>query len=238
MQTTTRIKSPRKQRKLLYNAPAHLRHKLMAAPLSQKLTASKSVKTLPVRKGDTVRIMRGDHKGFEGKISRVDLKNYQIYLEGLTREKVDGTTIFLPVHPSKVMIKNLNLSDKWRKAIVERKEELAKQAAKAAKPQKKIQKVEKVAEKRPAKAVKVKKEFKVAKEKPAKMEEKSAIKKKTVKTKPKPEVSTTKTKAKKKKSADSKEKPTAQEKKPKAVKTAKKTRAKRKAASKEKKGGP
>jgi large subunit ribosomal protein L24 len=237
MQTTTRVKSPRKQRKLLYNAPAHLRHKLMASPLSPKLTASKSVKTLPVRKGDTVRIMRGDHKGFEGKISRVDLKNYRIYLEGLTREKVDGTTIFLPVHPSKVMIKNLNLSDKWRKAIVERKEELAKQAAKVVKSQKKIQKAEKVADKGPAKAVKVEKEVKVAKEKPAKMEEKAAIKKKSVKTKPKPKAATTKTKAKKKKSLDSKEKPTAQEKKPKAVKTAKKTRAKRKAASKEKKGG-
>lgn len=237
MQATKPVKDPRKQRKLLHNAPAHLRHKLMAAPLSPQLAASKSVKTLPVRKGDTVRIMRGDNRGFEGKISRVDLKNYRIYLEGLTREKVDGTTIFLPVHPSKVMINNLNLSDKWRKAIVERKEELAKQAAKVVEPQKKIQKAEKVAEKSPAKAVKVEKEVKVSKEKPAKIEEKPVIRKKSVKIKPKPKAAITKTKAKKKKSVASNEKPAAQEKKPKAVKKAKKTRAKRKATSNEKKGG-
>src|SRR4030042_5572963 len=164
MQATKRIKDPRKQRKLLHNAPAHLRHKLMAAPLSPQLTASKSVKTLPVRKGDTVHIMRGDNKGFEGKISRLDLKNYRIYLEGLTREKVDGTVIFLPVHPSKVMIKNLNLNDKWRKAIVDRKEALHKTAEKAEKavekPLKKVEKAEKAVEKPSAKAAKVEKEVK------------------------------------------------------------------------------
>ena len=97
----------------------------MAAPLSPELASSKGVKTLPVKKGDTVRVVRGDHAGFEGKINRVDLKRYRIFLEGLTREKVDGTNIFVSVHPSKVMIKNLKLDDKWRKAIVDRKKELA-----------------------------------------------------------------------------------------------------------------
>lgn len=125
MQTTKPVKDPRKQRKRLYKAPAHLRHKQMAAPLSPELTSSKGVKTLPVKKGDTVRVVRGDHAGFEGKINRVDLKRYRIFLEGLTREKVDGTNIFVSVHPSKVMIKNLKLDDKWRKAIVERKKDLA-----------------------------------------------------------------------------------------------------------------
>ena len=115
-----------KQRKLLHNAPAHIRHKLMAAPLSPELISSKGAKTLPVRKGDTVRVMRGDHKGFEGKISRVDLKKYRVYVEGLTREKVDGTTISVPIHPSKVLIKNLNLDDKWRKKVVERKPPITK----------------------------------------------------------------------------------------------------------------
>ena len=160
MQTTKPVRSPRKQRRLLHKAPAHIRHRLMAAPLSSQLTASKSVKTLPVRKGDTVQIMRGDNKGFEGKISRVDLRHYRVYLEGLTREKVDGTTIFIPIHPSKIMIKNLNLSDKWRKAIVERKEDLAKKAAKAEKTQQKSKKT--AAKKRPVKAVKAKKETKKA----------------------------------------------------------------------------
>jgi large subunit ribosomal protein L24 len=124
-----KVKNPRKQRKRLFNAPAHIRHKLMAAPLTKELAEKQGVKTLPVRKGDTVHIQRGDNKGFEGKVSRIDLKIYRIYIEGLTREKVDGTNIFLPVHPSKVMIKNLNLDDKKRKAIIGRKKPLEKEAA-------------------------------------------------------------------------------------------------------------
>jgi large subunit ribosomal protein L24 len=145
MQETKRVKNPRKQRKNHFNAPAHLRHKRMAAPLSRELAASRGVRTLPVRKGDTVRIQRGDHKGFEGKVSRVDLKEYRIYLEGLTREKVDGTNIFLPIHPSKVEIRNLNLDDNWRKnVILPRKKEIEK-------PEKEVKPKAKPA-KKPAKA--------------------------------------------------------------------------------------
>ena len=118
------VKDPGKQRSRLFNAPAHIRHKLMSAHLSPDLVKSHGVRTLPVRKGDTVRIMRGDHYGFEGKISRVDLKNFRIFLEGLTREKVDGTVIFVAVHPSKVLLKNLNLDDKWRKRTIQRKKPL------------------------------------------------------------------------------------------------------------------
>ena len=143
MQDTKRVKNPGKQRKRLFNAPAHIRHKLMSAPLSHELTASRGAKTLPVRKGDTILIKRGDNKGFEGKISRVDLKAFRIYVEGLTREKVDGTNIFLPVHPSKVEIRNLNLDDKWRKNILERKQAIeapAKKEKPKAKPTKKVEK--------------------------------------------------------------------------------------------------
>ncbi len=124
MQTTKSVKDPSKQRLRLYNAPAHIRHKLMSAHLAPDLVKSQGVKSLPVRKGDTVRIVRGDHEGFEGKISTVDLRNYRIFLEGLTREKVDGTVIFVSIHPSKVLVKNLNLDDRWRKSTIQRKKPL------------------------------------------------------------------------------------------------------------------
>src|SRR4030067_470627 len=148
MQATKSVKDPGKQRSRLFNAPAHLRHKLMSAHLAPELVKSHGARTLPVRKGDTVRIMRGDHEGFEGKVSTVDLKNYRLFLEGLTREKVDGTVIFAPVHPSKVLIKNLNLNDKWRKRTIEKTKEIQKKeeqvvkkpVVKAAKPQAKEEK--------------------------------------------------------------------------------------------------
>lgn len=150
MQATKRVKNPGKQRKMLFNAPAHIRHKLMAAPLSPELLAQKGIKTLPVRKGDTVRVMRGDHKGFEGKISRIDLKRYRVYLEGLTREKVDGTAVFVGFHPSKVMIKNLNLDDKRRKAVLDRKKPIIKKKVEKKAPSTKVQEKKAAAKKEAA----------------------------------------------------------------------------------------
>lgn len=216
MQATKPVKDPRKQRKRLYNAPAHLRHKFMAAPLSPELISSKGAKALPVRKGDTVRVMRGDHKGFEGKVSQIDLKRYRIFIEGLTREKVDGTNIFVSVHPSKVMIKNLKLDDKWRKAIIEGKKELELP--------KKEKEVVKVAEKPPKKAAKAKKAKAVKK--------KAVAQKKPAEKAPKPARKRVQKKpvAKKKKEKKPKEKEPA--KKEEKQKAAKKPRAKRKTASK------
>lgn len=112
---------PGKQRKRLYQAPLNERYKRFSAPLSSKLKESHGTNSVPVRNGDTVMIMRGDRKGSEGKVTQINRKKYRIFIEGATREKVDGTTTLIPIHPSKVMITRLNLDDKWRKKILERK---------------------------------------------------------------------------------------------------------------------
>ena len=242
MQATKRVKKPGKQRKRMYNAPAHLRHKFMAAPLSAELISSKGVKALPVRKGDTVRIMRGDHKGFEGKVSRVDLKRFRIFIEGLTREKVDGTNIFVSVHPSKVTIKNLKLDDKWRKQVVERKKPLekpkkeekvmAKPAKKAVEVKKEVKEEKPVEEPKVAAVVEEKLPEKKPIAKPKAMQKKPVAKKKKEEAPPAEEKPAAKTKKKEK--TEAKEKPVEKEKKP---KTVKKTPAKRKTAASKKEGG-
>lgn len=106
---------PRKQRKLLFKAPSHVRYEIFSAPLSPTLKVAHKVGAIPVRTGDTVRIMRGDRKGTEGKVTRVDRRRYRLFVDGVTREKVDGTAVQIPTHPSKVMITNLNLDDKLRR---------------------------------------------------------------------------------------------------------------------------
>lgn len=116
-----KTKKPTKQRKRLYQAPVTKRYKRFSASLSSKLKESHGTNSVAVKKGDTVMIMRGDRKGFEGKVTQINRKNYWIFVEGAKREKVDGTTISVPIHPSKVMITRLNLDDKWRKKILERK---------------------------------------------------------------------------------------------------------------------
>ncbi|MEM1555118.1 MAG: 50S ribosomal protein L24 [Desulfurococcaceae archaeon] len=112
---------PSKQRKSLYRAPLHKLRKLFNVPLSDELREKYGVKRLPVRVGDIVRIMRGDWKGHEGKVVNVDTKRVRINVEGVQIKRSDGTPVYYPIHPSKVMIVKLDLSDKWRMKIIERR---------------------------------------------------------------------------------------------------------------------
>jgi large subunit ribosomal protein L24 len=67
-----------------------------------------------IRKGDTVKITRGDFAGVEGKVTTVDTRRQRLFVEGVSREKVAGTSTNVSVHSSKVVITKLNLDDKWR----------------------------------------------------------------------------------------------------------------------------
>jgi large subunit ribosomal protein L24 len=97
-----------------YSAHGWKKHKLLAAPLSSELRTTYGRRSIPVRTGDTVRIVRGDFSGVEGKISDIDTTRQRLFVEGVTREKVAGTSEKVSIHCTKVMITRLNLDDKWR----------------------------------------------------------------------------------------------------------------------------
>ena len=105
---------PRKQRKRQFKAPLHRRQKMVAAHLSKELRKELKTRSLPVRKGDTVRIMRGKFRGVEGKVVRVDLKKIRVYVEGVTVKKADGTERLVPIHPSNLLIIDVDRSDERR----------------------------------------------------------------------------------------------------------------------------
>jgi large subunit ribosomal protein L24 len=114
---------PRKQRKLLYNAPVHRLSKLMSAHLSPELREKYERRSFPVRVGDRAKILRGEFKGVEGKVTGVDRERQMIYVENVTMKKADGSGVPRPIHVSNVMITELNLDDEYRKkALVRGKE--------------------------------------------------------------------------------------------------------------------
>jgi len=112
---------PKVQRKAFYNAPLHLRHKLVSAHLSRDLRDKLGIRSLPVVVGDRVMIMKGDHKGKTGKVVEVDLKGLWVKVEGITRKKADGTEVLVKFRPWNLLILDLNLKDKWRRKIIERR---------------------------------------------------------------------------------------------------------------------
>jgi large subunit ribosomal protein L24 len=110
-------KKPSKQRKALYQAPLHKKHKMLAAHLSKELRKQWKKRSLPVRKGDEVKVMRGKFKGTTGKISKVDLKGLKVYVENVRRKRVSGEEIHIPLHPSNLLIINPVMEDPKRRKI-------------------------------------------------------------------------------------------------------------------------
>ncbi len=116
-------KQPRKQRKYRHKAPLHVRQKFVSAHLSEVLRGRFEKRSLPLRKGDGVKVMRGKDKGFKGKIDRIDLKTSKVYVEGLNVKKVDGSEVLRPVEPSNLLITETKMEDKRRQNIIERSRE-------------------------------------------------------------------------------------------------------------------
>ncbi len=111
---------PRKQRKARLTAPLHQRHKYLSALLSPELREKYGKRNFPVRTGDTVKVMRGDYTGHEGKVEGVDMKKLKITVDGVISVKADGTEVPRPIYPSQVMITKLELKDEKREAALER----------------------------------------------------------------------------------------------------------------------
>jgi len=114
-------KQPRKQRKWRYTAPLHKRRKMIAAHLSQELREKYHRRSLPVRRGDVVKVMRGEYKGQSGEVSKVDTKSYKVYVSGITIKKADGREVERALDPSNLLITEVYLDDPKRRNMLERK---------------------------------------------------------------------------------------------------------------------
>merc|ERR1719203_2387223 len=113
--------SRRKNRKAHFSAHSSLRRKIMSAALSKELQKKYNVRSIPIRKDDEVQVVRGTYKNRDGKVVQVYRKKYIIHIERINREKNNGATVMLGIHPSKVVVTKLHL-DPDRKKLLERKD--------------------------------------------------------------------------------------------------------------------
>jgi large subunit ribosomal protein L24 len=132
-------KQPRKQRKYRANAPLHISRKFLSANLS-KILRGKYGRSVSIRRGDVVKIMRGQFKGKKGKVTVIQMKKGRVAVEGIQRSKKDGTKINIFFNCSNLQIQELNLDDKKR---LKRKRGKVRDE----KQEKKVEKVKKTGEK-------------------------------------------------------------------------------------------
>lgn len=114
-------RKPRKQRKYMVSAPLHTKHKFMHSHISKELRKKYGKRSVGLRKGDKVEVMRGKFRKHEGKVESINLKKTRVFVSGAESTKKEGTKKLLALHPSNLMIKELNLDDKFRQKSLEEK---------------------------------------------------------------------------------------------------------------------
>ena len=92
----------------------HKRDKFLGANLSVNLREQHNKRSIRVIKGDTVRILRGEYVGIEGKVEKVNTLRSTLSIEGVQREKIRGGNVKVQVHASNVQIISLNTDDDYR----------------------------------------------------------------------------------------------------------------------------
>jgi large subunit ribosomal protein L24 len=100
--------------------PKHVRDKSICSTLTDDLRKQYNRRSIRVIKGDTVRVMRGEYTGIEGKVEKVNTKRGTLSIEGVQREKVRGGNVKVQIHSSNVRVSALNLDDKYRQNKIRR----------------------------------------------------------------------------------------------------------------------
>ena len=110
----------RAQRKLQLGAPSSVKRKLMSSHLSKSLRDQYKIRSLPIKRGDEVKILKGKAKGKTGKVVQVYRKRNVIYVDKVQRDKQNGQTVVLPIKPSYCLIEKLLINKDRTKTIEKR----------------------------------------------------------------------------------------------------------------------
>ncbi|SMH70877.1 50S ribosomal protein L24 [Candidatus Nitrosotalea okcheonensis] len=113
------MKPTKIRKRMLYTASQHLLSKQLGSHLSKDLKEKYHCKSMRVIEGDSVKVLRGEFKGIEGKVTRISTEKRGVAIEGIKREKLKGGNVDIYIHPSNVLITSLNLEDKWRQSRLE-----------------------------------------------------------------------------------------------------------------------
>jgi len=121
-----------------YQAVQQARSKRIGTNISKQLREKYTHRNVRILTGDTVKVVRGEYKGIEGKVTKIIIDKNSIAVEGIKKEKLKGGKFDVLIHSSNVIITSLNTDDKWRVRILENKAKPKKEAEpkKEAKPKK------------------------------------------------------------------------------------------------------
>ena len=113
--------------------PKHMTERMLRSPLSRPLREKYGRRNVRVIAGDTIKVMRGEYSGIEGKVEKVNMKRGSLAIEGIQREKVRGGNVKVEINSTNVVVTDLDLDDKLRQALIQRIHESEKRNRKTKK---------------------------------------------------------------------------------------------------------
>lgn len=99
---------------MIYRATMQRRSKQLSAHLSEDLHKKYGKRSVRVVEGDTVKIIRGEFKGVDGKIEKIGLSKNSVAVAGIKKEATKGEKYDVYIHTSNLIVTGLNTDDKWR----------------------------------------------------------------------------------------------------------------------------
>jgi large subunit ribosomal protein L24 len=115
------MKPTKMRNQMIYRASHVTKSKQIASPLSKELQKKYTKKSVRVVEGDSIKIVRGEFKGVDGKIANISVQKSSLAIEGVKKEKTKGDKFDVYVHSSNVIVTGLNSDDKWRISKLEGK---------------------------------------------------------------------------------------------------------------------
>ncbi len=107
--------SPRRQRRAVFEATTAERRHRMTVPLSRELRKRFHRRSVPLRKGDTVRVMKGSYIGREERVQKISRRDYSVTLDNVTLKSGEEKLKPLPIRTNHLLLVRLNLADEWRR---------------------------------------------------------------------------------------------------------------------------
>ena len=108
------MKPTKMRNKQIYYATMKTASIQLSSLLSENLRKKYGKKSVRVVEGDSVKVIRGEFTGVDGKVTKVSAGNNGLTIEGVKKEKLKGEKYDVFIHTSNIEITGLNTDDKWR----------------------------------------------------------------------------------------------------------------------------
>ena len=116
------MKPTKMRNKMIYRATYTTKSKQLGSALSKDLHKKYGKRSVRVIEGDSIKIVRGEFKGVDGKISKISTQKSSVSIEGIKKEKTKGDKFDVYIHTSNLVVTSLNTGDRWRMAKLEGKD--------------------------------------------------------------------------------------------------------------------